>query len=177
MKDLRNNKVKIIILILVFLIILFILLKIVQNRKFNFQEDIIFFKLFSVQESTKDEDYEIEVVKGKRNFQKIDLAQTVDIKTLVDEKIAPGAKGSFYVYLTSNSNMNYEIEIIDKNESPKNFQFKIDEENGKLEKNKTKKIEINWDWPYEINEKENIQDTKDGKNIEKYAFEICAIGK
>ena len=47
----------------------------------------------------------------------------------------------------------------------------------KLEKNKTKKIEINWEWPYEINEKENIQDTKDGKNIEKYAFEICAIGK
>ena len=112
MKDLRNNKVKIIILILVFLIILFILLKIVQSRKFNFQEDIIFFKLFSVQESTIDKDYKIEVVKGKRNFQKIDLAQTVDIKTLVDKKIAPGAKGSFYVFLTSNSNINYEIEYM-----------------------------------------------------------------
>ena len=30
---------------------------------------------------------------------------------------------------------------------------------------------------YEINEEEDIQDTKDGKNIDEFDFEICTIGK
>ncbi len=121
--------------------------------------------------------YKIEVKEGKENYQDIDLFQTIDANTLVNEKIAPGTKGKFYVYLSSNSDIDYEMEIVGKNISPKNFKFEISNKEGSLEKNKVKKVEVNWEWPYEINEEENIQDTKDGKNIEKYNFEICTIGK
>lgn len=202
MKDLRNNRKKIIILILIFIIILCMLLKISQSNNLGVQEDLIFFKLFGIgnMEETKLEEggnynltkestsiknienkfenvYEIKVEKGKTDYQDIDLFQTIDLKTLVNEKIAPGTKGSFYVYLSSNSDVTYKIEIVGKNISPKNFNFKISEKEGSLEKNKTKKVKVDWEWPYEINEEENIQDTKDGKNIEKYNFEICTIGK
>ena len=202
MKNLRNNRKKIIILILIFIIILCMLLKISQSNNLGVQEDLIFFKLFGIgnMEETKLEEggnynltkestsiknienkfenvYEIKVEKGKTDYQDIDLFQTIDLKTLVNEKIAPGTKGSFYVYLSSNSDVTYKIEIVGKNISPKNFNFKISEKEGSLEKNKTKKVKVDWEWPYEINEEENIQDTKDGKNIEKYNFEICTIGK
>ena len=169
MKDLRNNRKKIIILILIFTIILCILLKISQSNNLGIQEDLIFFKLFgigNIEESkvtTKEESnnsikegkiikniknrfenvYEIKVERGKTDYQDIDLFQTIDLKTLVNEKIAPGTKGSFYVYLSSNSEVNYQMEIIGKNISPKNFNFEISEKEGKLEKNKIKKIKIN----------------------------------
>lgn len=203
MKNLKNNRKKIIILILIFIIILCILLKISQSNNLGIQEDLIFFKLFgigNIEESkvtTKEESnnsikeseiikniknrfenvYEIKVERGKTDYQDIDLFQTIDLKTLVNEKIAPGTKGSFYVYLSSNSKVNYQMEIIGKNISPKNFNFEISEKEGELEKNKIKKVKINWEWPYEISKEENEQDTKDGKEIEKYNFEICTIGK
>ena len=188
MKDLKNNRKKILVLILIFIIILCVLLKIAQAKDLNFQEDLIFFKLFGIgniqeQENSQEENlnkentYEVKVVKGKSSYKKIDLLQSIDMKTLVNEKIAPGTKGSFYVYLTSNEDMNYKMEIVDKNESPKNFKFEISEKQGKIEKNVIKKVEINWEWPYELSSKENVQDTKDGKNINEYEFEICTIGK
>ena len=200
MKNLRNNKKKILILILLFIIILCILLKIAQAKDLYSQEDLIFFKLFGTgnsqvqeknkeitsnkilnskkeNESDKNNIYKVNVKKGENTYEKIDLLQTIDMKTLVNEKIAPGTKGSFYVYLTSNTNMDYEIKIVDKNKSPKNFKFEMNEKQGTIEKNKIKKVEVKWEWPYEIDDEENIQDTKDGENIEEYDFEICTIGR
>ncbi len=181
MRNIKINSKKKIILIIVFIIILFILFKILQSKDFDFQEDLFFFKLFGVENiqenSKKENEYEIEVIKGENNYKEIDLLQTIDIKTLTNEKIAPGTKGCFYVFLTSTSNIDYEIEIVDKNKSPRNFKFEINEKTGKIKRNEVKKLEINWEWPYEINEDENKQDTKDGKSIEEYDFEICTIGK
>ena len=188
MKDLKNNKKKIIILILIFIIILCMLLKIAQAKDLGFQEDLIFFKLFGVeniQENNKESsklnfknnNYEIKVKRGENTYKKIDLLQTIDARTLINEKIAPGVKGKFYVYLTSKNDMEYAIKILDKNKRPRNFKFEIEEKEGKLEKNEVKKVEVNWEWPYEINEKENIEDTKDGINLEKYEFEIYTVGK
>lgn len=182
MKDLKNNRKKILVLILIFIIILCVLFKITQAKDLNFQEDLIFFKLFGIEniqekENSKEENsYEVKITKGQNSYQKIDLLQSIDMETLVNEKIAPGTKGSFYVYLTSNADMNYEIKILDKNKSPKNFKFEISENQGKIEKNKIKKVEVNWEWPYEISKEENVQDTEDGKNIEEYNFEIKATG-
>ena len=129
MRNLKINRKKIVILILIFIIILFILFKILQSEKFNFQEDLIFFKIFGVgkiqEEGNEKSEYEIEVIKGKSNYKEIELLQTIDIKTLVNEKVAPGTKGSFNVFLTSNSDVDYEVEIIDKNNKPKNLKFEI----------------------------------------------------
>ena len=181
MKNLRNNREKIIILILIFIIILLILLKISVGKDFKYQEDLIFFKLFDVgsmqEKDDKEKVYEIKIEKGGIDYKKINLTQTIDTKTLVHEKIAPGTKGSFFVKLVANENMEYEIQILEKNKKPKNFKFEIFENKGKLEKGETKNIEIKWKWDYEINEEENKQDTKDGENIEIYNFEICTIGK
>ena len=188
MKNLRNNRKKIIILILIFIIILLFTYKIAKVKNSNFQEDFLFFKLLGGRSIENTENIKqnnidsknlgkIKVFKNQKTYQKVNLFQTVDLKTLVNEKIAPGSKGYFYIYLISNSDLEYEIEIISKNEKPKNFEFEIEEDKGKLEKNKIKKIRINWKWLYEINEEENIQDTKDGENIDKYNFEICTIGK
>lgn len=181
MRNLKINRKKIVILILIFIIILFILFKILQSEKFNFQEDLIFFKIFGVgkiqEEGNEKSEYEIEVIKGKSNYKEIELLQTIDIKTLVNEKVAPGTKGSFNVFLTSNSDVDYEVEIIDKNNKPKNLKFEINEKVGKIEKDEVKKVEINWEWPYEINVEEDLQDTKDGENIDEFNFEICTIGK
>lgn len=187
MKNLRSNKRKILILILIFIIILCVLLKIAQARDLKFQEDLIFFKLFDIgniqeqkniskEKSYEEKIYKINIKKGENN-KKIDLLQSVDNKTLVNKKVAPGTKGSFYVYLYSSIGMDYEIKILDKSEKPENFKFEINEKKGRIEKNEIKKIEVNWKWPYEISNKKNIQDTEDGKNIEKYDFEICTVGK
>ena len=37
------------------------------------------------------------------------------------------------------------------------------------------KIIIKWEWQYYNNIQNDIQDTKDGENLEKYYFEIQAI--
>ena len=46
---------------------------------------------------------------------------------------------------------------------------------GEITENKS--IVINWQWEYEKNETQNIQDTKDGEKLTKYNFTIFAIGK
>ena len=184
MKNLRNNRKNLIVLILIFIIILFFTYKIAKIRNSNFQEDFIFFKLLGGESIENTENIKqqnnkklVKVLKNQKTYQKLNLFQTIDLKTFVNEKIAPGSSGYFYIYLISNSDLSYEIEIISKTEKPKNFEFQIEENKGNLEKNKMKKIRIDWKWLYEINEEEDIQDTKDGENINKYNFEICTIGK
>ena len=39
----------------------------------------------------------------------------------------------------------------------------------------TDKITINWEWKYYVNEIQDIQDTKDGTEAQKYLFEINAV--
>lgn len=50
---------------------------------------------------------------------------------------------------------------------------------GKIVKNQKINLTVLWQWPYE-NEKDSnvdVQDTKDGKNIEKYQFEVTVFGE
>lgn len=46
---------------------------------------------------------------------------------------------------------------------------------GEITENKS--IIINWEWKFEINTSENLQDTKDGEKLKKYNFTIYVIGK
>ena len=88
MKRLKENKKKVVILILIFIISIFTLFKFLQIQKFDFQEDLIFFKLFngeknqnSNEEIDKNEYEIIEVEKGKNSYKRINLLQEQDIKT------------------------------------------------------------------------------------------------
>ena len=42
-------------------------------------------------------------------------------------------------------------------------------------KNKVKRIDVNWRWKYENNLADNLQDTKDGINLDMYKFNIYTV--
>lgn len=124
-------------------------------------------------------------------FKAINLLDTIDNKTLVNKKIAPGTRGKFDIVIKSNIEINYQVKIESKNEKPQNLRFTKygnNQEynsledlqkilNGSVGPNETEIITINWNWKYANNEEENIQDTKDGINIQKYNFNIYVIGE
>lgn len=182
MKQKSNNK-KMIVIITVVLIILISIYLFIQKNNFAIQEDLIFFKLINSRKENqekvnkKDNEYELKVIQGNTNFHIINLKQTIDYKTLVNEKIAPGTKGYFNVILTSNETLQYELFIKNKNKAPKNLEFYIQEKTGTIKKNEIKTIQVIWKWKYEISEEKDIEDTKDGENLEKYNFVIGVIGE
>ena len=51
-----------------------------------------------------------------------------------------------------------------------------DDLTGNLQKGEIKELLVNWKWEYEISKEQDIQDTIDGKQIEKYNFEIYIDG-
>lgn len=181
MKNLKEDRRKILTLILIFSVILIFIYKIAQDKNLNPQQDIIFFKLFNSNYSKKDDEkskqYKIKINKENTYYKTIlNLLQTVDKTTMVNEKIKPGVKGKFYIILSSNKDLKYEIQILDKNSKPKNFNFNIKQAKGLILLGEIKKIPIEWEWIYESDENQDIQDTKDGENLRKYEFQICTIG-
>lgn len=186
-----NQKRTIIILILIFSIILIFTYKIAKETKTQTQDDILFFRLWSngekqsqIQNSNSENlnkkiaEYNVQVSQNKYEYQEINLLQTIDSKTLVHEKVAPGTKGEFYIILTSNSTLKYKIDMRAKNKKPQNLKFSIlENQEGTIKKGERKKIKATWEWQYETSKAQNKQDTKDGENIKKYEFEICTIGE
>ena len=186
-----NQNITIIILILIFSIILIFTYKIAKETKTQGQDDILFFKLWSngekqnqIQNSNSENlnkkraEYNLKVSKNKYEYQEINLLQTIDYKTLVHEKVAPGTKGEFYIIVTSNSTLKYKIDMKAKNQKPQNLKFSIlEKQEGTIKRGEQKKIKVMWEWQYETNKIQNKQDTKDGENIKKYEFEICTIGE
>jgi uncharacterized protein YxeA len=185
----KNKERKtIILLIIIFIIILISLYSIAKKQDLQFQDDLIFFKLWnsqtkyqekSIEKNNKEtKQYKIKVSNKTPSYKSIDLLSTIDTKTLVNEKIAPGTKGNFEIILTSNCTLKYKIEFIDKNQKPQNFKFHIYEgSEGEIQEKETKKILVDWEWKYETSTAQNKQDTRDGKNLKQYNFEICIIGE
>ena len=134
-------------------------------------------------------EYIFNVTYKDADFKDVNLTNTIDKTTLVNEKIAPGTAGAFEILLETNEKISYEIKFESKNEKPKNLVFSIKgkdrkynnledmEKELKGEITENKSIVINWQWEYEKNETQNIQDTKDGEKLTKYNFTIFAIGK
>ena len=182
----KKKKIQIIVSIIsiFILIMIFAICKNSLNSNYKAKEDFIFFKFLNQEQNLKKEinkktnEYKIKVSKGQTKKENINLLKTVDKKTLINEKVAPGTRGGFKIKLMSDVDLEYKIEIIEKNEKPKNLKMKIENgQEGKIRKNEPKTILINWKWDYEINSKEDKQDTKDGENIEKHNFEIIVTGK
>lgn len=125
------------------------------------------------------------------------MSDTIDKKTLVYEKIAPGTSGNFDILLESNQNLKYKIEFYSMNDKPKNLKFKafnndrlLGEANtleelskdlsGFIKKNEKINITIYWYWNFENEDNKeytDIQDTKDSENIKKYQFNISTLGE
>lgn len=135
--------------------------------------------------------YYLNVEYKNTNFANINLKDTIKTETLVEEKIAPGIEGNFDILLYSNYNVKYSIKFQNKSNKPQNLKFNIEGTNiqesnlenlstnlsGTLLKNQNKKITINWKWEYENGESGNIKDTEDAILIDKYYFDILALGE
>lgn len=204
MKNKRNKKI--ISLIIVILIVIILIFCILQKSNF-FQDNLIFFKILNssnINENSQNDhifynniaEYKEQnnplffyVTYSETKFKSINLLDTIDKKTLVKEKIAPGTKGHFEIVLISNRDINYKIIFENLNEKPQNLVFSIkgsdreynnlnelqQELIGNLEKNKVKRIDVNWRWKYENNLADNLQDTKDGTSLDMYKFNIYTV--
>lgn len=192
-----KHKTKILKFILIFIMIV-LLLVMFKSKQFLSKakvDDFLFLKLFSNQSKASDEDYSFKVNYSDSNFKTVNLSDTVNKN--FNKKIAPGTNGKFNIILNSNKYLQYKVVFKSINEKPKNLKFMAltngekliksntleefdDNLKGCIDKNAKVNITILWYWPYEGEKQEeeiDIQDTKDGKNIEKYQFEVCVLGE
>lgn len=137
---------------------------------------------------------------SEEKIQKINLASTINNQTLINNKIAPGTKGSFDIIVDGTEaevGIDYQIKFINEQNKPQNLIFKYNNKeyksvteltedlSGRINANdEEKKITktIEWEWPYETGKTENeVQkndkiDTENGKQISTYNFEISVTG-
>lgn len=195
----KKQKRKIILIIIANLIICIFLYLNRKNQNEEFQDELIFFKLFSSSEEATEntlipenqlyQTYSFKVSYKNIDFKDIYLADTINPNTLIREKIAPGTEGTFEILLESNTKKNYQIKFESKNNKPENLNFQIEgkdrkykrledmEQELKGELNENKRIMIHWKWEYEKDSTQDLQDTKDGKIIKQYNFTIYVIGQ
>ena len=196
-KQIKKKKSIIITLIILLIIGIYFLLK---KDNIFFKDDIIFFKnLYSSINNTKENkdtvkndnsnNYNIIKVSTKKQTTKeMSLFSNLNNQINWNKIIYPGTSGKFEIKLYGQENLQYEVTFKSKNQKPKNLVFKqngkeyetLEElgENlkGNLQKDEIRNIVIEWKWEYETNEKQDMQDTKDGEEISKYNFEITTKG-
>ena len=196
-KQIKKKKSIIITLIILLIIGIYFLLK---KDNIFFKDDIIFFKnLYSSINNTKENkdtvkndnsnNYNIIKVSTKKQTTKeMSLFSNLNNQINWNKIIYPGTSGKFEIKLYGQENLQYEVTFKSKNQKPKNLVFKqngkeyetLEElgENlkGNLQKDEIRNIVIEWKWEYETNEKQDMQDTKDGEEIKKYNFEIIVKG-
>lgn len=183
------------ILLIVILVFLCVIVKLKINSKNVKKDDFLFLKIFQNQNKFQEkEEYTFMVNYKNKSFKLINLSDTLDQN--VSKKIAPGTSGKFNIVLNSNHNLKYRVEFKSKSDKPQNLNFiiivdgknlfrtnNLDEISGKISgkivKNQKINLTVLWQWPYENEEDSNVdvQDTKDGQNIEKYQFEVTVFGE
>ena len=202
----QKRKKRYIIIMIILVCIIFFMINFIR---YDFlQEDLLFFQFLSSRNQSKDisnvrkqvvenEETNInaktiffDVQYQKTTIKALNLTETLDNKTLVYEKIAPGTSGEFEIVLNANQNMNYKIAFESENEKPTNLQFYTTNEEkryatlenlgeiltGKIIKKKKKIIPVYWEWKYETTQGQNKQDTLEAKKIREYHFLIYVQG-
>ena len=195
----KNKRTRTIIIILIFLLIIGIYFLLKSNNNF-FKDDIILFKNFyssinntkenkDTKEKDSSDNYNIIKISTKKQITKeISLFSNLNNQMNWNKIIYPGTKGEFSIKLYGQEKLQYEVTFKSKNQKPRNLVFKQngkeyetleklgEDLKGNLQKGEIKNIVIEWEWKYETNEKQDFQDTKDGKEIREYNFEITAKG-
>ncbi len=202
----QKRKKRYIIIMIILVCIIFFMINFIR---YDFlQEDLLFFQFLSSRNQSKDisnvrkqvvenEETNInaktiffDVQYQKTTIKALNLTETLDNKTLVYEKIAPGTSGEFEIVLNANQNMNYKIAFESENEKPTNLQFYTTNEEkryatlenlgeiltGKIIRNEEKIIPVYWEWKYETTQGQNKQDTLEAKKIREYHFLIYVQG-
>lgn len=133
-------------------------------------------------------------------FKTINLAQTCNQATLVNNKIAPGTSGSFDIIIDTTEaevGTNYQTTFSNEQNKPSNLKFIYNNKEYNTLKemetqlmgtinandiNKIKSYSIDWKWDYENGESatdktlNDLKDTNDGIIIDNYTFSIKVIG-
>lgn len=136
----------------------------------------------------------------KEEVQTIQLASTCNNETLINNKIAPGTRGSFNILVDgtgSEVGIDYNIQFTNETTKPSNLKFTYNDKqynsiielekdlSGTInanEENKTRTLKINWEWPYETGSNENEIanndkiDTQNAQNIATYSFNVIVSG-
>lgn len=136
----------------------------------------------------------------KEQVEQINLVSTCNNETLVNNKIAPGTSGEFKIIVDATGSevgINYNITFTEEENKPQNLKFiydgvkydSIKELENNLsgiinanEPNKSKTINIQWEWEYETGKTEeeinanDILDTKDAEQIRNYTFDVIVTG-
>lgn len=173
----KKNKIFILVLI-IFIVGLFFIKGLRKGQTFD---DFLFLKLGS---------------NGYTQKTNLNLIETVDKNTLINEKIAPGTSGEFSVCLYAKQNIDYELIFKSINEKPVNLKFITIKEDkviettsleelsrylsGKILENEQIEVKIKWYWNFgDIGNESNtdVQDTKDAQKISQYQFKIYAVAK
>ena len=194
--QIENNYIFLIILLLLFLIILSLLFMPFKGNKSLYNRIYDFINISVVKVDIEDPHrYVFDVEFDNLISSDISLPSTMNAKTVSKNKIAPGVNGEFAIAVsTENStvDMQYSIKFEDvSNEKPNNMRFKIkgnteefktlQELESKLKgvalKDTEKEIIIQWRWPYEIDDTQDIVDTNDGKELSNYKFRIKVFGE
>ena len=132
--------------------------------------------------------------------QTINLASTCDDETLIDNKIAPGTKGSFDIVVDgsgSDVGIDYQISFENESNKPQNLKFKYEDVEynsitdletalrGTInadDEEKTRALTVNWEWAYETGKDEqeilqnDLVDTQNAQNIINYTFDVIVSG-
>lgn len=131
----------------------------------------------------------------------INLAKTYHENTLLQNRIAPGTRGSFDIIIDATGSevgINYDVKFLNQKSKPTNLKFQYDgnivsslsdlEEmlQGNIAANANEKVKtftIEWFWEYETGSTKeqiashDIQDTQDGKNLKQYSFDVIVTGR
>ena len=198
----KRNKKFITIFLIIIIVFIFILVRKNVGFGLNF-DDILFLKTFqknqdNIEKKDKVKRNELDIMQymfvvslKNADFNQVNLTETINTKTLINEKIAPGLEGMFDIVLYANESTKYNIKFESLTAKPKNLRFQemntkaeaktLEELEkslvGDIEKDEQKVISVRWYWPYDESEKEDKQDTIDSLSIEKYFFNIYVTGE
>lgn len=130
----------------------------------------------------------------------LNLAQTYHADTLVANHIAPGTRGSFDIIIDATGSevgIDYQVNFENETNKPSNMKFYYQENVANSIKEletllkgtisaeaeeKVKTMTIEWEWNYvsgttpEEIAHQDIIDTRDGKNLTQYQFDIIITG-
>ena len=130
----------------------------------------------------------------------LNLAQSYESSTLVENRIAPGTRGSFDIVIDATGSevgINYDVKFANETNKPTNFVYTYNGEKfnslakvaeklkGSILANdevKTKTLTIGWQWDYETGEesteinKNDVIDTQEGIANLDYTFDVIVTG-
>lgn len=173
-------KKKITILVILLIILVLILNCFSKTKKINF-EDIIIFGLW--QDIGKDNEFVLDTKSNKSVL--VNIYKTIKGGRKLYQKIAPGTKGEFIIRLKRDEGLKCKIIINNVTQKPQNLEFSLNnityyslEEMQKEINNilsEKDEVTINWEWKYDIDEQNDIEDTKDGEIAKEYVFRMDTI--